>query len=470
MYTPEKCDLQLLPDYRIDRINNIMAKKMLGIDIGNTYLRLILCVGKEPRRCASVLLPENLVKNGQIVSYFAMADFLKETLRAQRFGAREAAVSLPLETYYERRTRFPLMTDAQLKINIPYEMHDYITGEVSEYVYDYAVIGRDEEGLDLVIVAAPKKLIKDYENMIRRAGLKLVKIVPSVIGLKAIIMPAADKKELRRQEKEKQKLEAQKKKEESVRTEEEKKEQKEKKRFVRSTRIEKADTTGDEPVFQVYTENGGIQIQNVNEAPVRPASPEDDEARYSRMFDAASEDRNAQNVQNEQTAQISGDPAAQDDPPQASPADYALVELGHGEIRLHFFSNHAYEITRTLNTSLHSVVEIIAEEQNVHPRIAQMKMEKNQDGVLENNPRIQAVLDAISTEIMRVMNFYNYNNPQNSIDAIYYYGNAIYVSFLAADIQEMTSLPVKPISDLIPGGDKIEGLNNVPQAYGAVIE
>ena len=42
------------------------------------------------------------------------------------------------------RFELPLMTEEQLRLNLPYEFHDYIGNEMDKYVFDYAMIYADQ--------------------------------------------------------------------------------------------------------------------------------------------------------------------------------------------------------------------------------------------------------------------------------------------------------------------------------------
>ena len=87
----------------------------------------------------------------------------------------------------------PAMTVDQLKINLPYEFHDYITEDKDKYFYDYAVINKtsDTDGnlteMELMAVAAPKETINQYKTLFRRAGLRLTLIAPDYSAIRNII-------------------------------------------------------------------------------------------------------------------------------------------------------------------------------------------------------------------------------------------------------------------------------------------
>ena len=160
--------------------------------------------------------------------------------------------------------------------------------------------------------------------------------------------------------------------------------------------------------------------------------------------------------------------------------DYAVLSLEYSRDRLHFFSNGAYEITRNLGITEKQICEVIAQNEGVDIHIAQLMLDRNQNHVLEQE-QVSDLLQSVATEVMRVMNFYNYNNPRNTIDAIYYYGREMDSAFLER-IQSMTELPIRPLTDLLeepagmPGTKKLleEPAGNellmMLQGYGAVLE
>lgn len=162
-----------------------MAKPMLGFDIGTSDLKIVQWDGHEITKALHVSTPEHLIKNGSIVSYDAMADFIRETLRSGSFKTRNAAVILPANFAFLRNITMPAMSVDQLEINLPYEFRDFLSMNKDKYFYDYAVrsIRKDENGvpteMDLVAAAVPRETIDSYRRMFRRAGLKLVTAVPA---------------------------------------------------------------------------------------------------------------------------------------------------------------------------------------------------------------------------------------------------------------------------------------------------
>lgn len=181
-----------------------MAKTILGVDIGYDSLKLALVNGKTVRKTAMVPMPKNLIREGRVVSTETMGELIRRAMKENGIRCGQAAIVLPNETVFTRSVTMPLMTVDQLNYNLPFEFRDYITDELKDYVFDYAVVsvteekqeqepaaesGEDEGGptMELMAVAAPKSLIEESRETLHRAGLKLVKAAPTVCSYQALI-------------------------------------------------------------------------------------------------------------------------------------------------------------------------------------------------------------------------------------------------------------------------------------------
>ena len=415
-----------------------MGKKYLGIDVEDRFLKLVVMKdGKVLKTCLEVM-PDNIVMGGRIAAFHALSDYLRDTVRRNKIRVKDVAFALPSETYYIRRVKLPKMTAAQLQINLPYEFHDYLQDDTDQYVFDYSVLSVDEKSMELLIAALSKRQVEQYKEMCKRAGLRLCKLVPDVLAIQEIVLPSENPVAYRKR------LAAQ----EKSRSEEEKRENRsearEKKQHLRDRKrnglsveelsaraAEEARANGMQPAGAVSAAPGNAVAPANGMAPANAAP--------SGSIAAAEEKRK----------------------------DYAVLSLEYSRDRLHFFSNGAYEITRNLGITEKQICEVIAQNEGVDIHIAQLMLDRNQNHVLEQE-QVSDLLQSVATEVMRVMNFYNYNNPRNTIDAIYYYGREVDSAFLER-IQSMTELPIRPLTDLLeePAGNE---LLTMLQGYGAVLE
>ena len=432
-----------------------MGKKYLGIDIEDRFLKLVVMKdGKVQKTCLEVM-PDNIVMGGRIAAFHALSDYLRDTVRRNKIRVKDVAFALPSETYYIRRVKLPKMTAAQLQINLPYEFHDYLQDDTDQYVFDYSVLSVDEKSMELLIAALSKRQVEQYKEMCKRAGLRLCKLVPDVLAIQEIVLPsenpAAYRKRLAAQEK--------------SRSEEEKREN-------RSEAREKKQHLRDR-------KRNGLSVEELS---ARAA----EEARANGMQPADAVSATAENASASANGMTPGNAAAPANgmaPLNAAPSgsiaateekrkDYAVLSLEYSRDRLHFFSNGAYEITRNLGITEKQICEVIAQNEGVDIHIAQLMLDQNQNHVLEQE-QVSDLLQSVATEVMRVMNFYNYNNPRNTSDAIYYYGREVDSAFLER-IQSMTELPIRPLTDLLEESSGTAGAGNellmMLQGYGAVLE
>ena len=429
-----------------------MAKKMLGFDIGNYNMKIVVVNGTAIERCISVPVPDNMVVNSQIRAFTAAGDFIRETMRENGIRCRKCAVALPEKSYYIRRVRLPKMTVSQLMVNLPYEFHDYVTGEASEYVYDYAVRAMGERTMELTICAISKQKIAQYRDMMRRAGLKLEKLVPDVLAVQSVlnqkplpirVLDDAPAEPVQAAEKEKTD-------------------------FGRG--IDSSVFAG--PVAS-GTADGSTETREYQG--FNPFTYYTDPAAAEKTISALSPDGTGagKDVRTGTGSEPEEDQPEADAEPlpekKDAPKDFAVLDLGHGGTRIHFYSGGTYEITRMLVGGAKELLDMIVSEQGLDPHIARLILEQNQDGIMQTKP-VQDRLDAVATEVMRTINFYNYNNPNNTIECLHYFGNGLNMDDLYERIHEMTGLPVRPITEMIDGSEAIPELIMGPQAYGAVIE
>lgn len=326
-----------------------MSAKLIGIDISTTALRVTVCDKRGPIRFFEARLPENMVRENQIVSWDAMGDFLKETLRNESIRVKDVCVTVPESAVYIQHVVLPPMSEGQLKVNLPYEFHDYINRDMEKYIYDYAVNHIDTEKMDLLAVAVSRELVDHYTNMCRRAGLRLRILAPDVIAF-----------------------------------------------------------------------------------------------------------RNLLRVYNERKTQDTGH------------KDYVILDLGDESAHMHFFTNGEFEVTRSLDTGCLTIVEPIAAATGIDPHLILM----GESGSLteEAERSNETFLDScnnLALSVMRVLNFYSYNNPNNNINALYVCGMGIRLKPLMDEIAANIELPLLHASELIPlAGGLPEGLEIAPQSYG----
>lgn len=201
-----------------------MAKTLLGIDLGADRLKLSLMKGGQIKKTAIEPVPESLVKEGRIVSIETAAELIKSTMKKNGISASDCAFVLSSENIYIRNITMPIMSHDQLLYNIPFEFRDYISNDLKDYIFDYAMISTPEElaiaqanalaaeeneegedkpsndmfgasdydevkgaAMELTAVVAPKELINETNMLAKKLGMNLKVAAPPVSAFSNII-------------------------------------------------------------------------------------------------------------------------------------------------------------------------------------------------------------------------------------------------------------------------------------------
>ena len=146
-------------------------------------------------------MPENLLKDNKVISPESLSKFIKSVKKEGSIGGNGIALVLPDDSTFFRNVTSPVVSDAQLKLNLPYEFRDFVGSNSIEYNYDYVVTSYDKDendnvsGINILAAAANKKVVEEYYNIIKRAGLKLKVALPHEMALINIMKNADENKE-----------------------------------------------------------------------------------------------------------------------------------------------------------------------------------------------------------------------------------------------------------------------------------
>ena len=382
-----------------------MSKRILGIDIGYDTLKLALVSGKRVLKTAVASMPKRLMRDGRIVSPEAMGELIRNTMRENGIRCSSAAVSFSAEAVFVRNVTVPVMTADQLSYNLPYEFRDYITDELKNYVFDYAMLttpkeekqvekqkkaakqpkGKKEKKkkqnaleafteeqenaepaaaqpaaapgagtetpetnartMELLAVAAPKSLMEETESIIRKAGMRLTKAAPVVCSYISL-------------------------------------------------------------------------IRNMAEAN-RPASGE-----------------------------------------------YCILDLGYQAIRMYMFKGTRHEVTRALEFGLSRIDDALADAYNVDVHLAHTYLLTNYEDCQSKDVCLSA-FNSIAVELMRALNFYRFSNPDSELSDIWLCGGGAAIAPLCKEIAEgLDNLKLHNAIELLPEGVDAEQSYSLVQAIG----
>jgi type IV pilus assembly protein PilM len=147
--------------------------------------------------------------------------------------------------------------------------------------------------------------------------------------------------------------------------------------------------------------------------------------------------------------------------------DIAILDLGFHETKVDIFHNGNYEATRSIDEGMESVANAVAEKLNCDAHIARQYLVSNHENVLASD-ECKDVYSHISVEIMRAINYYTYENPDNNLEKLYYNGFGSWIQPFIQEIANSVSLTLIPLSSF--DEEEQEALLNGATAIGVCLD
>lgn len=149
--------------------------------------------------------------------------------------------------------------------------------------------------------------------------------------------------------------------------------------------------------------------------------------------------------------------------------DRGIVSVGHRSTHLYIYRGAAFDSYREIDLGGQTLDEQIAEHCGVDVHLAHSYKHSNYNDVLESD-YAHEVYNRLAVEIMKAVNFYNYNNRDRALHDLYVCGGSGGVEQLLRTIAEMTKLTLHPASELLSQQISIEEPWTYLRAIGGVSE
>jgi type IV pilus assembly protein PilM len=166
---------------------------VFGLDIGFETIKLVeLRKSKHSIKLVGakeVRLTERILERDSFRNKAATANLIKEACRSALPGpirAKKIITALPENFVFSKTIQMPKMSQQELEKSIIIEAAQYLPIPVEEAYLDFQtlIVHPDEPLADILLVAAPKKLVDDYVEMTGIAGLELsaIETKPIAVG------------------------------------------------------------------------------------------------------------------------------------------------------------------------------------------------------------------------------------------------------------------------------------------------
>jgi len=172
------------------------SKSYFGVDIGASAIKLVELEKEEGRHklknYAIFSLKEYLKENwyqtpseSQKLPNKELAEIIKETMEEAKVISKAAYFSLPVYSSFSTLIDFPAMSEKEIETAISFEAKKYVPVPITEVVLDWSLINplNKQEGIQVLLMAVPKKIINRYNEVIQLTGLSLSALESEIFSL-----------------------------------------------------------------------------------------------------------------------------------------------------------------------------------------------------------------------------------------------------------------------------------------------
>lgn len=129
--------------------------------------------------------------------------------------------------------------------------------------------------------------------------------------------------------------------------------------------------------------------------------------------------------------------------------EYCIVNLGHRTTQVFIFKGDMLVVLRNIHLGSGSIDKVISEHESVDEFVARTYKNKNFNNVLEQE-YVHEQYVRIAVEIMKVINFYRFNNRSSELEDMYFIGGGSNLKGFCETIAEINELNHKSTMDILP--------------------
>jgi len=131
--------------------------------------------------------------------------------------------------------------------------------------------------------------------------------------------------------------------------------------------------------------------------------------------------------------------------------EYCIVNLGHRSTQVFIFKGAEMVVFRTIHLGGQIIDEAIAENRHIDVYAARNHKNHNYNNVLQEE-FVTDTFGRFAVEVMKVINFYRFNNRESTLEQIYFMGGGSNIPALCDGIAEINEFKQSSMLDLLPKG------------------
>ena len=153
-----------------------------SLDISEKFLRIIKLAKKRDnlmlKSFGKTKIPIGIIEKGEIKEPQKLAIVIKQALKeinGEKIKTKYVTLSLPEEKSFLDVLKIPILEEEEIEKTIKFEIENYIPLEIEEVYFDFEKIrtgNNQKKYQEVLIAAAPKKIVDPYLETLKQAGLK----------------------------------------------------------------------------------------------------------------------------------------------------------------------------------------------------------------------------------------------------------------------------------------------------------
>lgn len=158
----------------------MLNKEVLAIDIGDSYIKVLVGNKQRVKLCGLIKTPEKSVHDDNLIEINSIRDSIKEFLEQNKVSQGYVSFALHGHDIVIRQLEMPLMEEKSLGKLVEWEIAQYLPENGANYYINYEILEKintkARKVYNLLVVATPKNKVDKFVELSYGLGLKLKSI------------------------------------------------------------------------------------------------------------------------------------------------------------------------------------------------------------------------------------------------------------------------------------------------------
>lgn len=169
----------------------IFSNSIIGLELDSQEIRAVEIKGTSKKPVivswGKVRLPDGVVKEGRLINPTQFGASLDRLFSENSFKSRDVIFGVNNQDVIVRFATFPKVPEDKIRSMIQFQAQDYIPVSLEELELDYIVVNekKTDEGefINVILVAARKKMLNDYIDAFAQARVSLKEIDSTMLAM-----------------------------------------------------------------------------------------------------------------------------------------------------------------------------------------------------------------------------------------------------------------------------------------------